>query len=254
MASLALRQRSPSEIVDAAFQIMRAHFAQFVMCSAIGYLPWLVIDIVRASDPSRALDINIGANLLLLLGFWLVFALMGAVLTVCASQAYLGEQVDVGAAVRQALPRWPLVLIAAVLRFAMVIFGLFFFFIGALYPAARFFAVTPAIVLEGVGLGTSFGRASALSKGRKWHIILTMGLAFIIYLVVAFGIVLSAQLFGSLVVQVILMAIFTIVGYPVVAITGTVLYYDLRIRSEGLDIELMAGALETAPSREAAAP
>jgi len=55
-------------------------------------------------------------------------------------------------------------------------------------------------------------------------------------------------------VQVIVMAIFTIVGYPVVAITGAVLYYDLRIRSEGLDIELMAGALESAPPREAAAP
>ena len=254
MVSLALRPRSPSEIVDAAFQIMRAHFAQFVMCSAIGYLPWLVIDIVRASDPSRALAIDIGMNLLLLMGFWLVFALMGAVLTVCASQAYLGEPVNVGVAVRQALPRWPLVLIAAALRFVMVIVGLFLFFVGALYPASRFFAVTPALVLEGVGLGTAFSRASTLSKGRKWHIILTMGLAFIIYLVLAFGIVLSTQLIGSLVVQVIVMAIFTIVGYPVVAIAGTVLYYDLRIRSEGLDIELMAGALDGAPSREAAAP
>ena len=81
-----------------------------------------------------------------------------------------------------------------------------------------------------------------------------MGLVFIIYLIVALGIVLTAQLVGSLIVQVIVMAIFTVVGYPVVAITGAVLYYDLRIRSEGLDIELMAGALESAPSREAAAP
>ena len=42
--------------------------------------------------------------------------------------------------------------------------------------------------------------------------------------------------------------------YPVVAITEALLYYDARIQSEGLDIELMAGALESAPSREAAAP
>jgi hypothetical protein len=33
-----------------------------------------------------------------------------------------------------------------------------------------------------------------------------------------------------------------------------VLYYDTRIKSEGLDIELMAGALDAAPPREAAAP
>ena len=35
--------------------------------------------------------------------------------------------------------------------------------------------------------------------------------------------------------------------YPVVAITEALLYYDARIRSEGLDIELMTDALD-APS------
>ena len=180
MASLALRPRSPSEIVDAAFQIMRAHFAQFVMCSAIGYLPWLVIDIVRASDPSRALAIDIGTNLLLLLGFWLVFALMGAVLTVCASQAYLGEPVDVGVAARQALPRLPLVLVGALLRYVMMFFGLFLFFIGALYVLTRYFAVTSVIVLEGKGIAGAFSRSSELSRKRKLHVFYTIALASLI--------------------------------------------------------------------------
>jgi hypothetical protein len=36
----------------------------------------------------------------------------------------------------------------------------------------------------------------------------------------------------------------TIMVYPVVAITEALLYYDTRIKSEGLDIELMAGALD----------
>jgi hypothetical protein len=39
--------------------------------------------------------------------------------------------------------------------------------------------------------------------------------------------------------------------YPVVAIAETVLYYDARIQSEGLDIELMTGALEAAPGAAA---
>jgi hypothetical protein len=53
MALPALRPRSPSELVDAAFQILRAHYPQFVMCSALAYLPWLVVQIVWYSDPSR---------------------------------------------------------------------------------------------------------------------------------------------------------------------------------------------------------
>jgi len=54
--------------------------------------------------------------------------------------------------------------------------------------------------------------------------------------------------------QLIVMGIFSIVAYPVVAITAAMLYYDLRIKNEGLDIELMAGALDGAPPREAATP
>ena len=39
-------------------------------------------------------------------------------------------------------------------------------------------------------------------------------------------------------------AVFTILVYPVVAITEALLYFDTRIKHEGLDIELMAGALD----------
>jgi hypothetical protein len=54
--------------------------------------------------------------------------------------------------------------------------------------------------------------------------------------------------------QVFVGAVVTIMVYPVVAITQALLYYDTRIKSEGLDIELMAGALEGVPSREVTAP
>ena len=37
---------------------------------------------------------------------------------------------------------------------------------------------------------------------------------------------------------------FTILVYPVVAITEALLYFDTRIKNEGFDIELMAGALD----------
>jgi len=240
--------------VDAAFQILRAHYPQFLMCSALAYLPWLVIDLVRVGDPMRLDSINITRNLLLAMGWWLEFAFMGAVLLVCASQAFLGEPVDVGSAVRRTLSKTPLLLLAAVLRFMLIFIGLFFLIVGALYPAVRYFAVTPAIVLEGAGLGSAFARSSALTKGRKWHIVLTMGLVFVIYLVLALGIMFVVGLIQIPLLQLIVMGIFSIVAYPVVAITAAMLYYDLRIKNEGLDIELMAGALESAPPREAAAP
>ena len=254
MAPPALRPRSPSELVDAAFQILRAHYAQFVMCSALAYLPWLLVQLVFYSDPSQLQNVSPTVSVFFGLGIWLVFALMSAVLIVCASQATLGEPVDVGLAVRRALPRMPLVLLGAILKYTMMFLGLFLFLVGALYVAARYFAVTPLIVLEDKGLGGAFSRSSELSRGRKRHVIYTIGLATLIYWVIAFGVQLAAALLGNLIVQALIGAAVTIMVYPVVAITEALLYYDTRIKSEGLDIELLAGALDGAPPQQPAAP
>ena len=47
-------------------------------------------------------------------------------------------------------------------------------------------------------------------------------------------------------------AIYTILAYPIIAITECLLYYDARIQSEGLDIELMAAELGAAPIQPSA--
>lgn len=250
MASLALRPRSPSELVDAAFQIMRAHYAQFVTCSAIAYFPWLIIQLILASDATLASRVDVATGSLLAVGVWLVFALMSAVLILCASQAYLGDPVDVGAAVRAALPRLHIVLAAALVRYLYMGLGFLFFLVGALYVGARFFAITPVIVLENQGVSVAFKRSTFLSDGRKRHVLNTLGLVAIIYWVLAIGIQLLATVaIPNEIVKTVITAAFTIMVYPVVAITEALLYYDTRIKSEGLDIELMAGALEGVPTR-----
>jgi hypothetical protein len=254
MASVALRPRSPSEIVDAAFQILRAHYPQFVMCSALAYLPWLIVQLIVASDPTVYLRVSTWAGAVFGIGIWLIFALMSAVLIVCASQAYLGEPVDVSMAVRKALARLPVVLAGALLRYVCMFLGLIAFLVGALYVGARLFAMTPVVVLENQGVAGAFSRSSFLSLGRKRHIINTLGLVALIYWVLAIGVQMAGALIGGAVVQAIITAIYTIMVYPVVGITEAVLYYDTRIKSEGLDIELMASALDVAPPRESAAP
>lgn len=248
MASSALRPRSVTEIVDAAFQILRAHYGQFVMCSALAYLPWLVLQLLFFGDPERLMGTSWWVAGLAGVGIWLTFALMSAVIITCASNAYLGEPVDVAAAVRRALPRLPRVLLAAIIRYLLLLAGFLALIVGSLYVVARFFALTPAIILEDASIGQAFARTSALSAGRKGHILNTLGLVAIIYYVVALGIGLTSALFGNFVVQVIAGAFYTILAYPVVAITEALLYYDARIQSEGLDIELMAQELGIAPA------
>ncbi|MEP6733404.1 MAG: hypothetical protein ABJE10_22360, partial [bacterium] len=249
-----LRPRSVTEIVDAAFQILRAHYGQFVMCSALAYLPWLVFELLFLGDPEQWIGTRWWVVLISGVGIWITFALMSAVIITCASQAYLGEAVDVAGAVRRALPRLPRVLVAAVLRYFLLTLGLLALIVGSLYVVARLFALVPAIILEDASLLKAFSRTSALSRGRKWHILNTLGLVTIIYWVIAMGVSLVAALAGNFVVQAIVGAFYTILAYPVIAITETLLYYDARIQSEGLDIELMADELGIASPTEPVTP
>ena len=257
MSAPALRPRSASEIVDAAFQILRAHYGAFVTCSAIAYAPVLLLRLLVLGDPSRLLSLDPSALLVVwwytmaafLVG-WLTFSLMSAVLQVCASQVYLGGEIDVGAAVRQALPRTPQVLAAAVIRFVAMGVGFLLFLFPVLYVVALLFAVTPVIVLEHSGVAAAMSRSAALSRGRKWHILNTLGLVAIIYYVLVFGFSVVGSIGGNFVVATVVSAVVTVLVYPVVAIAETLLYYDARIQSEGLDIELMTDALD-APSAPA---
>jgi hypothetical protein len=243
MASSALRPLTVTEIVDAAFQILRAHYGQFVMCSALAYLPWLILELLFIGDPEQWAGTNWMVASLAGIGVWLTFALMSAVIVSCASQAYLGEPVDVAAAVRRALPRLPRVLVAAILRYVFLLLVFLALIFGSLYVVARLFALTPTIIIEDASLPKAFSRTSELSKGRKGHILNTLGLVAIIYWVIAIGVSLFAAMAGNFVVQAIAGAFYTILAYPVIAITETLLYYDARIQSEGLDIQLMADEL-----------
>ncbi|MDQ2665225.1 MAG: hypothetical protein M3Z05_04370 [Gemmatimonadota bacterium] len=252
MGTSALRPRGVSELVDAAFQILRAHYSQFVMCSALAYLPWLLVELLVLGDPETWSSTRWWIAVLAGVGVWLSFALMSAAIITCASQAYLGDPVDVAAGIRRALPRLPRVMLAAVLRYVLLTLGLLCLLVGALYVAARLFALTPLIIVEDASLSAAFTRSGKLSQGRKRHILNTLGLAAIIYWVVAIGVSMTAAIAGNFVVQVLAGAVYTILAYPIIAITECLLYYDARIQSEGLDIELMAAELGMPPSQPVA--
>jgi hypothetical protein len=204
-------------------------------------------------DATTVRRTSLWASGALIVGVWMSFALMSAVIITCASQAYLGDTVDVATAVRRALPRLHRILIAAILRYVMLFLGAMALLVGAVYVVARFFALMPVIMLEDADIGTAFKRTSDLSNGRKWHILNALGLVAIIYWILSVGVSAFGLLLHNFVLQIAIGALYTILAYPVIGITEALVYYDARIRSEGLDIEMMAGEL-TGSGREPVTP
>jgi hypothetical protein len=247
MTDLRLRARTVSELVDAAFALYRRHGPQYIVVSALAIAPLLVIQLVVPNGGRPVPGAPISTSLITLavtLVSWVTYSVMSAAVVKLGSQAYLGEEPDVAMTVRQVLPRVPAIMIAGLLKVPLFFIGLLCLLVGVLYVIARWFAVESVIVLEGKGPVEAFGRSTELSRGRKRHILNTLMLVGLIYFILSIGVSAFAVLFKSTVLALVISTAFTIVAFPVIGLTEMLLYYDMRIRGEGFDLEQMAGALD----------
>ena len=89
MTDLALRPRSSTELVDAAFQVFRRTPVQFIVAAALVYVPWLVIQLVFDLEitAERIPDFDVlGINLLAGI---VVYVILGGVITLLARDVVL---------------------------------------------------------------------------------------------------------------------------------------------------------------------
>ena len=246
MDELRLRSRTVSELVDAAFALYRRDSNQYILIMAVASVPQLAARLLFHPDATLELN-SILFGLITMLVSALTFTVGTAAITKLGSEVYLGERADLEDTVRSVVPQVGAILLAGFYKAVLYFIGFLVFFVGEFYVAARFFAVAAVIVLENTGVRDAFSRSSTLSDGRKRHILNTLLLVGIIYLVLSFCVGLVAGLTHSTVLGIVLTTAFQIVAYPVVGLTDMLLYYDCRIRGEGFDIERMAASMDRIP-------
>lgn len=243
MSVIPLRQRSSTEIVDAALQLYRREPLQFIMASAMIYVPWIVIQLAlginttRTASPSTTTTF---AAFFALIGTFIVYIFVGGVTTLIASDVYMGKPVDVAGAFRTVAARLNALGGAMLTAGVLISVGFIFLIVPGFYAICRFFAVRPAVLLENTSAGGAMKRSSELSVDGKWHIFFTLMLTWILVIAINGGGALLIGLIPSSVVQVTLTTLLSAVVYPFFGIMETLLYYDTRIRREGFDVEYLA--------------
>lgn len=251
MTDAALRARTSTEIVDAAFQLLRRHYQAFATVSGIGLIPWLAVQpLMRRYLGADGASINPGDFLPVMMiqvftAVW--FSLAGAAIIAAAAQGYTTGRVDIARAITDVLERVWAVLFAAFVRGVAIFGGLFLFLVGALYFYATYFGVPTTVVLEKLGGRAGLKRSRALADGMRWQVLKPLILSLLIYFCAAIAAeILAGMLFGSStsVLANVFKTLVTVLVYPIVPITEMLVYYDLRIRKEGYDVELMAARLE----------
>jgi hypothetical protein len=111
-----------------------------------------------------------------------------------------------------------------------------------------FFAVAvPVLILERVGVGMSLGRSVNLVKANFWRTLGLVVTAQVLTTVVSLGLTAAAELVirgdssstSSIMVQGVAAALSALITTAFVATATVVLYFDLRIRDEAFDVQLM---------------
>jgi hypothetical protein len=139
----------------------------------------------------------------------------------------------------------------------MMLFGLLLIFVVMLALIVCFLFVTHAVVLEGLGPVAAIGRSWKLATGSFWrvlgiYLLLTL-LILVLTIVPSYSVSAGVQLIfpdpiGDFAMQqtLTLLAsyVIQILVLPISLIAFTLLYYDLRVRKEGFDLQLRTQTYE----------
>jgi hypothetical protein len=234
MTSIALRPRSGPELLDAAFQFWRENFKLLCTVVAAAFVPIIVLEMLASAEP----DSGIFA-LLARLGGAVFESMASAAVIAVVSERYMGREVTAGEALQKVWSRIGTIFATSFIYGLIVFVGLVLLIVPGFYFACKYFAMMPAVVVEGLDSSSSQKRSSTLTQGSKWRVLGLIVVAWIIYFVllaIAAGIVQTTMhgMTGIVATRLLVVPI-----YPFLGILVTLLYYDLRIRNEGLDLDLM---------------
>jgi hypothetical protein len=241
------RPRSITEIVDASFRFYRARFSDLLVVSALLFAP---LALLRGIVPvSFQRPVWFAGNLMYLVA-------EGAVAILVAATIERNQTLSAGDVFRELGGRWGKVIGASFASGLMVVIGFLLFIIPGIIVLSWTMVALPVAAIEGLSTGPAIERSRALARGRMGHVIGTMFLVWLIALVLLFGVAISLGiLFGMMGVpdRVIDMIgeVLMIPLFPLIGVTVTLLYYDLRVRAEGADVAAMIDALPTTPAQSA---
>lgn len=238
MNAPALRPRSAVEIIDAAFHLMRRNYLEMLAVGGVIIIPLAVLEFL--SPPYVALGFAMLRTLF-------SFLAVGAILHV-ASEAYLGQPTSVGGSLRHVARRMLPLVVAVILQTMLTMLGFVFLIIPGFFVAAWLFTMPAVVVLEGKGPLEAIGRSYDLARGYVGKILGIVLLTYLIYILGVLAIGSLVLLSGSLRIGeqsiAFLSNVLSVLILPIWSCIATLLYYDLRIRKEGFDLQVMAQQLE----------
>lgn len=247
-------------LLDRSFRIYFQNLPLMVAIAAFAYLPLLAFNVLQAlvaylPELAQLVALMFGA-VSYLIGMIVVGPMGVGATTTAVSELYLGHPVTAGDALRGA---WRYIVRLILTQFVVtliVIFGMVLLIVPGILWWLSYMLVIPVAVLE-----PELSRAEV--RTRSWELVRGhRGKVFVVVLVMMalqLFLIVSGEFFVAAAgfdpnsstaanLQLAANSILGIVGYPFWMIAVTLLYYDLRIRKEGFDLEMLSLAMTRAES------
>jgi hypothetical protein len=264
---LRLRPLEIGDLLDETFRLYRRHFFLFAGISVIlsipgaalsGYSSYTLLNgLLQQTSVGQPVDFGsvegtlLASGLVGLISLALIPFFYGAV-TYAACESALGRPVTVMGVLRGVARRYfPLLGYWVLIGLMGVMFCLIPLWV---WIWVNWVVVMPVMFVENVGLGAAMGRSWRLVEGRWWRTFLILFLMLVVFYVVR--IALSAFIaLGQTLLQLVLSSVlvFWISGAssvivdslvnPVIQIALVLIYFDLRVRREALDLFQLAQRL-----------
>ena len=283
MEARQLRPLGVGEILDAAINIYFRNLGPLWRIAAIVILPATVLilllnliglnevtalqegaarysfgDSILILDESTVLVTTLAAALVSLIAYLLV---IGASFR-AVSELYLGRQPDAGASLRYSAGRIHSQIWIGFLFVLGVGLGFIALILPGIWLLFAWSVAIPALMLEDKRGTKALGRSFDLVRHNWWRVFGALLVGFIFIALFEFLTSAATEGLGGLAddsvalyatVANLINALLTIFTAPLQAAIVTVVYYDLRVRKEAFDVEVLAANLETPGSASAPA-
>jgi hypothetical protein len=267
-----------SDLLDGSFRLLKANFGTIVLVAAVFLIP---VNLVAAffqrdllggygflefmQDPSlleeaagpQASNGPLIGSLIAALASVLVTPFIGGATSMIVAASYLGGELKAGPAMRATGRRFLVLLAVFFLTLLLKGAGLLLCIVGVLVPMTFFLVTTPAVMVEEAGPIQAMARSVTLVRPRFWPV-MAIGIGSGVLAGFLGNILAGPFSIAALAVGYrwgwILAAVGSIlpalVTTPFVSILATLVYFDLRIRNEGFDLQMIAAELARgAPTR-----
>jgi len=246
-------------ILDATFQLYRDRFATFVTIALVVYVPIAVVSAIAMPAPVAPFGIGgppaqispASAGLMLIgsLGI-IVCAIVFLPLCMAAmahniSAAYLGENLSATDSYRRAFPRLGPLIVTNILVGLIVGFGFILCVVPGVIFLSWYFVAVPVVILEGLSATAAMARSKELVSGNLGKVVLIA----VLVLILGFSISLILQVVFAFVpgpgwLKLFFQNLLPAFILPIQLAPQVLLYYDMRIRKEAFDLQMLASALQ----------